>query len=135
MDLAGCLSQSNFDDWHKCTCDALRASFGDFHLYYGQAQKWINMSLKYLFILDRPRVDPYWEYCHVPIDRYLLRGIELHDPPRFGCAWSRIDSYDRYLEFQGWFRSEMAGIPMDNEWKIWLRPLNDNVSGADPAVG
>ena len=113
-------SQDSFDVWHKHTCDALRMAFGDdFHFYYGQAQKWINMSLKYLFILDRSRVEPYWQYCHVPVDNILLERIEPHDPPRFGCRWSRIDSYERYLDFQNWFRDKFPGIPMDNEWRIW----------------
>lgn len=111
--------QDSFDAWHKETCDGLRTAFGDFHLYYGQAQKWINMSFKYLFILDRSRVAPYWQYCHVPVDNILLERIKPHDPPRFGCRWSRIDSYERYLDFQNWFRDEFPGIPMDNEWRIW----------------
>ena len=113
-------SQDSFDVWHKDTCDVLRSAFGDdFHLYYGQAQKWINMSLKYLFILERHRIDPYWQYCHVPVDNILLERVMPHDPPRFGCRWSRIDSYERYLDFQSWFRDEFPGIPMDNEWRIW----------------
>jgi len=112
-------SRDSFDAWHKETCDGLRTAFGDFHLYYGQAQKWINMSFKYLFILDRSRVAPYWQYCHVPVDNIILERIKPHDPPRFGCRWSRIDSYERYLGFQNWFRDEFPGIPMDSEWRIW----------------
>ncbi|HKP42105.1 hypothetical protein [Mycobacterium sp.] len=112
--------QDEFDAWHKNTCDELRASFGDFHVYYGQAQKWINMSLKYLFILDRSRIAPYWDYCHVPVDNILLGKIAGHEPPRFGCWWSRIDDYQRYRHFQDWFRNEFPGAPMDNEWRLWL---------------
>jgi hypothetical protein len=113
-------SQEEFDTWHKSTCDELRSKFGDFHLHYGQAQKWINMSLKYLFILDKARIAPYWQYCHVPIDRDILRAVKRYNPPTFSCAWSKIDDYEKYRYFQGWFRNKLPGIPMDNEWRLWL---------------
>jgi hypothetical protein len=113
-------SQEEFDIWHKDTCDELRSKFGDFHFHYGQAQKWINMSLKYLFILDKPRIAPYWQYCHVPIDRDILRAVKRYNPPTFSCAWSKIDDYEKYLYFQVWLRNKLSGIPMDNEWRLWL---------------
>jgi len=116
-------SQDVFDAWHKTTCDNLRSAFGGFNLYYGQAQKWINMSLKYLFVLERARVAPYWQYCHIPIDYRMLRRLERHAVPRFSSpAWSKIDSYEEYMHFQSWFRAEFEGIPMDNEWRLWLGP-------------
>jgi hypothetical protein len=41
------IAQSDFDKWHRKTCEDLGAVYGDklaFHA--GQAQKWVNMTLK-----------------------------------------------------------------------------------------
>ena len=46
----------------------------------------------------------------------LLNGINYI----FDTACSRIDLYDKYLEFQGWFRNTYGAIPLDVEFKMWL---------------
>ena len=42
--------QSDFDKWHKECCDKLIKTFDKQLFTYGQAQKWINMSLKNLHL-------------------------------------------------------------------------------------
>jgi DNA polymerase-3 subunit alpha len=80
--------------------DEDRMNFETQEFYYGQAQKWINMCLKYLSMLDHSLVENHYEYFHVPIDNYIVdtTGIKLY------VAWSRLDDYNEYLKFQKSFR-------------------------------
>lgn len=109
--------QDEFDIWHKRCCDNLIKTFETQEFYYGQAQKWINMCLKYLSMLDHSLVENHYEYFHVPIDNYIVdtTGIKLY------VAWSRLDDYNEYLKFQKSFRRLYDGIPLDNEFKLWLK--------------
>ena len=40
---------SDFPKWHEKSCNALIACYGG-QLSYGQAQKWLNILLKYLYV-------------------------------------------------------------------------------------
>ena len=117
-------SQESFDQWHKSCCDKLIQCFevyGNFH--YGQAQKWINMSLKYIFVFDQQLTDNIYQYFHIPIDNVVLEGLKGMKRIysfTFCCPWSKIDSYEEYLKFQIWFRNTFYGIPMDNEFRLWM---------------
>lgn len=115
------IDRKGFDEWHKNCCDKLIAAFDDYKFYYGQAQKWINMSLKYLFVLDRSVTNGRYQHFHVPIDNIILERIKNKRPPGFSTAWSRISDYNEYIQFQNWFRNEFPGIPMDNEFELWMK--------------
>lgn len=117
-------SQDDFDCWHQTTCTRLKTFYGDFPFTIGQSQKWINMAIKYLFILDRTRVEKCWQYCHVPIDRILLKKLheQGYEPPPIANPWSRLDDYPKYLNFQTWFRDEFDVAPMDKEFEMWMGP-------------
>ena len=112
-------SQQTFDNWHKVTCDRLRQIFEGFPFRYGQAQKWINMTLKYTFILDPGSVDHVYSFFHTPIDNIILEHLQPYDPPTFSSAWSQIDNYEDYLRFQLWFRG-FTGNPLDNEFLLFM---------------
>src|ERR1035437_8287222 len=45
------LNQAGFDDWHHKACNSLCSIYkkhGHDSFYIGQAQKWLNMSFKYI---------------------------------------------------------------------------------------
>ena len=114
-----------FDGWHRVTCEKIVSLFEeyDFHLFVGQAQKWINMTFKYIFTAGEERIEGFsfsYPFCHVPIDNILLAQLEKHDFPALSCAWSRLDNYDEYLEIQKWFRENFTIAPMDVEFMLWL---------------
>lgn len=143
-----------FDLWHYNTCievkeriskDYKEGVFEDNHsLTVGQIQKWINMTIKYLWVLGK------WndreDYLHIPVDNYILeaaccdREQELYD----GCCvhglgltknqlltepWSKCDNYDEYMKFQitvkdacrsiGDYKSDLE-IPCYWESKAWM---------------
>lgn len=110
------MTQEHFDMWHKMTCESLICFSKDI-LTYGQAQKWINMTLKYISMFDHKIVESIYEYCHVPIDKYILDATKYE---QFDTAWSKLNDYNEYFKFQKWFRKKYDGIPLDEEFKMWL---------------
>lgn len=40
--------------------------------YIGQAQKWVNMTLKYLYVLVPDVVEPFYNLLHIPLDNYIM---------------------------------------------------------------
>ena len=50
------MAQSDFDNWHRKTCEDLIAVYGNFPFHAGQAQKWINMTLKYIFTVGEEHI-------------------------------------------------------------------------------
>ena len=114
------INQEMFDEWHLNTCKKLIQIFGNQKLFYGQAQKWINMSLKNLSMLNHSKVNHFYEYCHIPIDNYILEETGY----KFNTSWSRIDNYKDYLNFQKWFNTNYKGIPLDEEFELWMNHKN-----------
>lgn len=114
-----------FDNWHKTTCEKITALYDEkgFHLFIGQAQKWVNMTLKYIFTVGEERVEGFsfaYPFCHVPLDNILFEQLKKYDFPALECAWSRLDNYDEYLQRQIWLRKKFALAPMDVEFMLWL---------------
>ena len=110
-------SQEEFDVLHKTACYDLISSFDGQIFTLGQAQKWINMTFKYLHLLDYPAVQNVYEYCHIPIDSYMLNITNY----AMSKPWSKLNNYGEYLEYQNWFREKYADdIPLDKEFYLWL---------------
>lgn len=131
LDSLKSLSSSNpmmaevFDTWHKTTCEKLISLFHvqGFHLFVGQAQKWVNMTLKYIFTVGENRILGFsfaYPFCHVPLDNILLEQLNKFDFHALKCAWSRLDNYDDYLQRQIWLRKRFTLAPMDVEFLLWL---------------
>ena len=78
------VSRANFDVFHKQLCltflsgiNGIRARAGIPAMSYGQAQKLINLSFKYLTCYeDYMDYYEYFEQCHMVIDREVLKGLE-----------------------------------------------------------
>ena len=76
----------------------------------GNAQKWLNMVLKYLWLLVALPNDIKEERLHTPIDRYILQklwnlkadGVTCSADMFYykGNSWSKISDYDDYFDLQ-----------------------------------
>ena len=128
------ISEDGFDDWHHRTCSNLIETYGGNgygKFSVGQAQKWINMTLKYIFVLGEERVGGFGEsypFCHMPFDNIILGKLHAYGFPGFSVAWSRIGEYDVYLQRQKWIRDKFTLMPLDAEFKLWMGqevPLSD----------
>ena len=54
-------------------------SYVQYRFFQVQAQKWINMSMKYLYALGDERVpgiSKNYEYFHIPIDNIILNELK-----------------------------------------------------------
>ena len=122
----GVHSQESYDEWHCQLCNEIRLLYRnsgvEFHI--GQAQKWVNMTMKYLYICGAYSFKGIFQYLHIPIDNYVFTVAEkeLHIPqPK--VRWSRWDSYDtQYLAYQKELRLRICGLsPLRWEFKFWLQ--------------
>ena len=75
------------------------------------------------FVKRTPAAMAVYEFCHVPIDNYILNitGYKLSKP------WSKLNDYREYLEYQSWFRNKYPNdIPLDKEFYLWLEAAKNN---------
>jgi hypothetical protein len=127
------VTQEKFDDWHRASCAELKAiykkrGYGSF--YVGQAQKWLNMTFKYLYMMGEQRLPGFshlYDFCHVPLDQILIDALRKYGfrPIK---SWSRLNDYEVYLDRQRWVRNQFRLIPLDVEFYLWMgRPLPSDV--------
>ena len=136
-DLSGAsLAQATFDSRHQAACTELSSTYssaGFTKFRVGQAQKWLNMALKYVFTFGEDRLPGYtgvFGLAHIPLDNIILdrlRGFEL---PPLTTRWSRLAEYEEYIGVQRWVRSTFPGsAPLAVEFALWQnRSLHDNAA-------
>lgn len=106
-------AESNYTSWHCELCRALQKLYTEKRLSYGQAQKWVNMTMKYLqvFAIIFQDMDnqeslntipmffknaKHIKSLHIPLDSYIMEqyGISSFGP------WSKMDepTYEKCRE-------------------------------------
>jgi hypothetical protein len=129
------LDQTSFDCRHRAVCAKLcltyrRAGFARFRV--GQAQKWLNMALKYVFVFGEDRLPGYkstFKLAHIPLDNIILGSLRRFGVPRLGTAWARISRYEDYMSIQRWVRSAFPGsAPLAVEFALWQNSENESVA-------
>lgn len=138
---------SDFDDWHKAKCREIINFMNNSidksntkilkkeNFAIGQAQKWVNMTLKYLWLLNALPTGVKPEYLHVPIDSYIIEiaydnknkfenALGLEDkPPK---SWSKLPKYETYFGIQKTIREAIKKkttnetIPIKWESLAWI---------------
>jgi hypothetical protein len=125
-------TQESFDAWHHESVDMLKKTssehgFSSFSV--GQAQKWINMSIKYAIALGERRMPGFccvYDVAHVALDNVVLRHLEEGGMHSLDCAWSRLDDYTRYMECQRWVRDRFGDeFPLEVEYRSWQTDSGD----------
>lgn len=144
--------KSQFNDKHRAICEKIKteatnsALFDQFYL--GQAQKWLNMTLKNILLLNLcpdKMTDDLITSLHVPVDSIVIREAwELKDvefpqigltrpkhktgkdqgKPRYESVecWSRWDDYNDYLKFQKTLKTAADRLnksPIEWEFYAW----------------
>ena len=100
------ISQAGFDEWHERICHSLCTEYskaGYDNFYIGQAQKWLNMAMKYVYVMGEKRLGgyaPLYSLCHVPIDNIVLQSTQFKGLVQIEKPWSRISDYATYFAFQ-----------------------------------
>lgn len=127
-------TQRKFDNWHETACVKLKAVYCDsgFRRFtIGHAQKWFNMSMKYIFTLGISEYSSLYQFAHIPIDNVFLKHAATHGvPPLPIQPWSHLDDYSDYLKFQQDCRDAFCGSsPLAVEFWLWLRAGDDRSEG------
>lgn len=140
---------SDFDDWHKAKCEEIinfmnnsidksntKILKKEEKFTIGQAQKWVNMTLKYLWLLNALPTGVKPEYLHVPIDSYIIE-IAYDNKNKFENAlglleekpkesWSKLPEYEEYFKIQEAIRKAIKTnatketIPIKWESLAWI---------------
>lgn len=122
------VDQKWFDAWHRAACEELQAGYSEAGFKgfsVGQAQKWLNMTLKYVHTFGEERLPGFaaaYLYCHVPVDRIMLEQLAPYGVQALSVPWSKLTDYAEYLVFQCWVRERFPGsAPLAVEFDLWLR--------------
>jgi hypothetical protein len=136
-----------FDAWHSSSCKALIAYYGTvlrplkldhLRLTYGQAQKWLNMTMKYCWVCGSTDLDwlvPWFPSAHVPVDEVILLAVEKEGAlaTRPCKKWSKWNSENEYQDFQMELRKAAAArkeSPLEMELRWWAK-YRAQVTGGD----
>lgn len=116
-------TQEEFDNWHKEKTISLENNqSNNLKLTIGQAQKWINMTLKYLFLFGEeivPGITNNSIFFHIPIDNIIQeRILDVFNINKIKCSWSRINSYQDYLDYQKKFKEKVLTYSTQNSISI-----------------
>ena len=119
-------SQDEFDAWHHNVSDKIKKLYLDegVKLTYGHAQKWINMTIKYLYMLEVDTFDAVFEFLHIPLDNYVFDiARDSLGITRPKVAWSNWDNYEeQYLQYQNMIREKITtGSPLRWGFRYWLK--------------
>lgn len=75
--------RTNFDDWHSDICKHIKNVMNTSKILeqnsftYGQAQKWLNMTIKYMWLLGlwEDTFEGIADKLHVPVDSYIIEAV------------------------------------------------------------
>lgn len=128
--------QDEFNTWHENACKMIINTYnqsGDYQktykeFKYGQAQKWVNMTLKNKYILsdDDDVINEIYKYLHCPVDSYIITAAKdinkvLGEEHKFNfpiSGWSQWNE-NEYTDFQDWLRKNLVDLPIDFEFEVW----------------
>ena len=143
------LGQKDYDEWHKELCKTLNSVYKENNakLTFGQAQKWVNMTMKYLYMfyllensqamenVNKELKEKYKLgqelkdiigatnlYYHVPLDNYILKRLyQLLEE-------ERIESQLKSTNLKN--DSETYKLEIDKTFYSWSRiPFDVNADG------
>jgi hypothetical protein len=131
------LVSREFDQWHTDLCRALKTYYStelqnlqsEIRLTYGQAQKWVNMTMKYCWVCgnaDVAGLDPWYSVAHVAVDEVILVAAEKSGVVKIRpCGrWSTWDDQQAYKDFQNTLRQtadKQPQSPLELEYGWWLK--------------
>lgn len=136
--------QNIFDREHKRICEEIYRKYSEISEFtYGQAQKWLNMTLKYVLMFEEDSVLK--NYLHIPVDSYIMQSVGSDNPKLKYCLklecvpkkngttgkyskssskpWSKWN-YEEYIDFQKHIRNAVSesdySSPIEWENKAWI---------------
>ncbi|MBQ4601509.1 MAG: hypothetical protein IJB24_01485 [Clostridia bacterium] len=118
----------NSDEWYEKACNKIiekaEETCKEFH--FGQAQKWLNMTIKYMLVmgLHEEKFNSIKPYLHVPVDNYIIKAAKDKGVKTPSASWSQWD-YTKYRKFQKDLRKKINEPAIDWESSAWIKIAND----------
>jgi len=135
--------QGNFDKLHEEECEKIidiaknaktkggeNLFQGNGALFYiGQAQKWLNMTFKYMLAMGLwdDSLEKIRKHLHIPVDDYIIEAVKRKTNLKIGedfkSGWSKWEEYhDKYFKLQQHVRKTALNniTPMDWETAAWI---------------
>lgn len=136
--------QNAFDREHKRICEEIIKTYSEVSEFtYGQAQKWLNMMLKYVLMTEEDSALK--GYLHIPVDSYIMQTVGSDNPKLKYCLklecvpkkngtvgkysesnskpWSKW-GYEEYIAFQNSIRTAISESdytsPIEWENLAWI---------------
>lgn len=136
--------QNAFDREHKIICEEIINTYSEVSEFtYGQAQKWLNMMLKYVLMMAEDSALK--NYLHIPVDSYIMQAVGSDNPKLKYCLklecvpkkdgavgkysestskpWSKWN-YEDYIAFQNCIRKAISessySSPIEWENEAWI---------------
>ena len=128
---SGVSSQEKYNEWHSKLCNKIIKIYTakNIEFHFGQAQKWINMTVKYLYVINDIDFSKIINYAHIPLDNYVFKAAEkelgIKQPIK---AWSRMDKQE-YKSYQCELREAIINnnkSPLKWEMIYWLKEAKIN---------
>lgn len=148
----GMVCHGSYDKWHETLCDKLVNIYKDcckegYTFTYGVAQKWVNMTMKYVYIVYYMAASCKFLYdfgeeygniiskhrrsLHVPIDSYIYKAVKNDlGISTLDTSWSKISDYSIYIKYQNSIREHeyfdytaenpCGYAPIDWEGNAWI---------------
>ncbi len=128
------ISLDRFNAWHDSTCKALKNYYNqtlitvaEIRFTYGQAQKWINMTMKYCWVCGGKQLDglqQWFPMAHFAVDEVILEAAmkEKVVTKRPCLKWSKWDDEQGYKDFQFTLRNAATKnnkTPLALEFEWW----------------
>ena len=111
-------NKPSFDAWHKTKCKALKDKLTSsaethncsFKGTIGRAQKVINMTFKYLLVLEDKKYNSIKNDLHMALDSYTLNWYKSIKPKNQKAidSWSKLDNYEDYYAIQKTIRDSIS---------------------------
>ena len=141
-------NQKNFDLFHDSLCEQFIKDLIPYYsnASYGNAQKLINMTFKYLSCYsDFMDYSDLFSYCHMPIDSIILDSLEsigvlgVKNQKYCGIPWTKFNKND-YLELVNNYRKTIMVIKdpeltyLALEYILWSLPRKSPFSIIKSAI-
>lgn len=128
----GIPSNERFNKWHDTLCLNLiktyqyRKNSKKSLMTYGQAQKWVNMSMKYcwMFGVDEEfnGLEKWFPFAHIPVDSIILKMAKKYMIECPQKVWSKMNP-EEYSALQSKLRKKAKDerkTPLELEHKWWM---------------
>ncbi len=114
-------TNDEYDDWVRKVCTRIRDIYRSYNLEdytFGNAQKYFNMTIKYIFSADNidPNL-PIFKVAHIPVDGVIMNiAKEKLGVNKLNTYWSKTDNIKDIIDYQNRFRES---LPEDYFPLLW----------------